>query len=140
MDVNINGPLFLRQAALPHLLESGGNIVNIASTAGLRGQAYMSSYCASKHALIGLTRTMALEFGRQGVRINAICPGSIETPFLSGFRLPENAELDLLMRGAFQREMADATEVANMVCFVASDEARHVNGAIISVDGGEVAG
>jgi meso-butanediol dehydrogenase/(S,S)-butanediol dehydrogenase/diacetyl reductase len=140
MNVNINGPFFLSQAALPHLLESKGNIVNISSTAGLIGQAYMSSYCASKHALIGLTKTMALEFGRKGLRVNAICPGGTNTAFLGGFNLPEGAENDLLMRVSFLPEFAEAEDIANMVCFVASSEARFVNGAILSVDGGVVAG
>ena len=140
MDVNINGLFFLTQAALPHLLETSGNIVNIASTAGLRGQAYMSAYCASKHAVIGLTRTMALEFGRRGLRVNAICPGGTKTAFLAGFSLPEGAELDLLTRGSFQTEMAEASDIANVVCFVASDDASKMNGSILSVDGGEVAG
>ena len=140
MDVNINGPFFLSQAALPHLLESKGNIVNISSTAGLIGQAYMSSYVASKHALIGLTKTMALEFGRQGLRVNAVCPGGTNTAFLGGFDLPEGAEMDLLMRVNFLPEFAEPEDIANMVCFVASDEAKFVNGAILSVDGGVVAG
>ncbi len=140
MDVNINGPFFLSQAALPHLLESGGNIVNLASNAGLRGQAYMSAYCASKHAVIGLTRTMALEFGRRGLRINAICPGGTKTAFLSGFSLPEGADIDLLTRGSFQKDMAEAADIANVVCFVASDYAGKMNGSIVAVDGGEVAG
>lgn len=140
MDVNINGPFFLSQAALPHLLASKGNIVNISSTAGLIGQAYMSSYCASKHALIGLSKTMALEFGRKGLRVNAICPGGTNTQFLAGFTVPEGCDADLLMRAAFLSEFAEAEDIANMVCFVASDEARFVNGAILSVDGGMVAG
>ncbi len=140
MNVNINGLFYLSQAALPHLLESGGNIVNIASNAGLRGQAYMAAYCASKHAVIGLTRTMALEFGRRGIRINAICPGGTKTAFLAGFSLPEGAELELLTRGAYQTEMADASDIAGVVCFVASDDARKMNGSIVAVDGGEVAG
>ena len=140
MNVNINGPFFLSQAALPHLLESKGNIVNISSTAGLIGQAYMASYCASKHALIGLTRTMALEFGRKGLRVNAICPGGTNTAFLKGFDLPENCEIDLLMRVSLLPDYAEAEDIANMVCFVASSEATFVNGAILSVDGGVVAG
>ena len=140
MDVNINGPFFLSQAALPHLLKSKGNIVNISSTAGLIGQAYMASYCASKHALIGLTKSMALEFGRQGLRINAICPGGTNTAFLKGFELPEDCEVDLLMRASLLPEYAEAEDIANMVCFVASSEAKFVNGAILSVDGGAVAG
>jgi meso-butanediol dehydrogenase/(S,S)-butanediol dehydrogenase/diacetyl reductase len=140
MDVNINGPFFLSQAALPHLLECKGNIVNISSTAGLIGQAYMASYCASKHALIGLTKSMAVEFGRKGLRINAICPGGTNTAFLQGFDLPENCEVDLLMRASLLPEYAEAEDIANMVCFVASSEATFVNGAILSVDGGVVAG
>ena len=140
MDVNINGPFFLSQAALSHLLESKGNIVNISSTAGLIGQAYMSSYCASKHALIGLTKTMALEFGRKGIRINAICPGGTNTAFLGGFDFPEDCDTDLLMRVSLLPDFAEAHDIANMVCFVASSEAKFVNGAILSVDGGVVAG
>lgn len=140
MDVNINGLFFLSQAALPHLLESSGNIVNIASNAGLRGQAYMSAYCASKHAVIGLTRTMALEFGRRGLRVNAICPGGTKTAFLSGFGLPEGADLDLLTRGGYQEKMAEPSDIASVVCFVASNDASRMNGSIVAVDGGEVAG
>ena len=140
MDVNINGPFFLSQAALPHLLESRGNIVNISSTAGLIGQAYMASYCASKHALIGLTKTMALEFGRKGLRVNAICPGGTNTAFLQGFDLPEDCEVDLLQRVSLLPEFAEADDIASMVCFTASSEAKFVNGAILSVDGGTVAG
>lgn len=140
MDVNINGPFFLSQAALPHLLASKGNIVNISSTAGLIGQAYMSSYCASKHALIGLTKTMALEFGRKGIRINAICPGGTNTQFLAGFTFPDDCDEDLLLRASFLAEFAEADDIANLVCFTASDEAKFINGAILSVDGGMVAG
>jgi meso-butanediol dehydrogenase / (S,S)-butanediol dehydrogenase / diacetyl reductase len=140
MDVNINGPFFLSQAALPNLLESRGNIVNISSTAGLIGQAYMASYCASKHALIGLTKTMALEFGRKGLRVNAICPGGTNTAFLAGFELPEDCDVDLLSRVSLLPEFAEPEDIANLVCFAASDEAKFINGAILSVDGGVVAG
>lgn len=140
MNVNISGPFFLSQAALPHLLAVNGNIINISSTAGLIGQAYMSSYCASKHALIGLTRTMALEFGRKGLRVNAICPGGTNTAFLNGFTFSDDCEFDLVSRTSLLDEFAEAEDIANMVCFTASDEARFVNGAILSVDGGVVAG
>jgi meso-butanediol dehydrogenase/(S,S)-butanediol dehydrogenase/diacetyl reductase len=139
MNVNINGPFFLSQAALPHLLERKGNIVNISSTAGLMGQAYMAAYCASKHALVGLTRCMAVEFGRQGLRVNAICPGGTKTAFLDGFQLPEGADMDLLMRASLLPEYAEPEDIASSVCFVASDEAKFINGALLSVDGGVVA-
>lgn len=141
MAVNVNGPFFLSQAALPHLLESKGNIVNISSTAGLIGQAYMAAYCTSKHAVVGLTRTMALEFGRKGIRINAICPGGTNTPFLAGFAdMPEDLELDLIARISLIPEMAEPEDIANSVCYLASDEAKFINGAILSIDGGVVCG
>ena len=139
MNVNVNGPFFLSQAALPHLLERKGNIVNISSTAGLMGQAYMAAYCASKHAIIGLTRSMAVEFARKGLRVNAICPGGTNTAFLEGFQLPEGADMDLLMRSGLLEEFAEPEDIANSVCFVASDEAKFINGSLLSVDGGTVA-
>ena len=140
MAVNANGPFFLSQAALPHLLESKGSIVNVSSTAGLQGQAYMSSYVASKHALIGLTKTMALEFGRQGLRVNAVCPGGTKTAFLKGFRVDEKIDLGLLGRTSLLDKMAEPEDMAHSICFLASEEARFANGSILSVDGGSVAG
>jgi meso-butanediol dehydrogenase/(S,S)-butanediol dehydrogenase/diacetyl reductase len=140
MAVNANGPFFLSQAALPHLLASKGVIINVASTAGVQGQAYMSSYVASKHALIGLTKTMALEFGRQGLRVNAVCPGGTKTAFLKGFQIDETIDLSLLSRSGLLEEMAEPEDMAHSICFLASSEARFANGAILSVDGGSVAG
>lgn len=140
MAVNANGPFFLSQAALPHLLESKGVIINVASTAGVQGQAYMSSYVASKHALIGFTKCMALEFGRQGLRVNAICPGGTKTAFLQGFKIDEKIDLSLLSRTSLLEEMAEPEDMAHSICFLASSEARFTNGAILSVDGGSVAG
>ena len=137
--VNVHGPFFLSQAALPHLLARRGNIVNVASTAGLMGQAYMAAYTASKHALIGLTRAMAVEFGRKGIRINAVCPGGTATPFLQNFTVPANAELDLIGRLTLRPDYAAPEDIASMICFVASAEAGFVNGSLISVDGGVVA-
>jgi NAD(P)-dependent dehydrogenase (short-subunit alcohol dehydrogenase family) len=137
--VNVHGPFYLSQAALPQLLARRGNIVNVASTAGLMGQAYMAAYTASKHALVGLTRAMAVEFGRKGIRINAVCPGGTATPFLQQFKIPENAELDLIGRLALRPDYSAPEDIANMICFVASAEAEFVNGSLISVDGGVVA-
>lgn len=137
--VNVNGPFHLSQAALPHLLARRGNIVNVASTAGLQGQAYMPAYTASKHALVGLTKSMAVEFGRKGLRVNAVCPGGTATPFLQTFAVPEGAEMDLIGHMQLLPDMAQPEDIANMICFAASDEAHFVNGAILSVDGGTVA-
>jgi len=141
MAVNANGPFFLSQAAVPHLLENkGSSIVNVSSTAGLQGQAYMSSYVASKHAVIGLTKTLALEFGRRGLRVNAVCPGGTKTAFLKGFRMNDEIDMSLISRTSLLEEMADAEDMAHSICFLASDEARFANGSILSVDGGSVAG
>lgn len=140
MAVNANGPFYLSQAALTPLLASKGVIVNVASTAGIQGQAYMSSYVASKHALVGLTKSMALEFGRQGLRVNAVCPGGTKTAFLAGFKLTEETDMSLIMRTSLLEEMAAPEDMAASICFLASQDARFANGAILSVDGGSTAG
>jgi len=140
MALNCNGPFYLSLAALPHLLEQKGNIVNLASVAGIMGQAYTAAYCASKHALIGLTKSMALEFGRQGLRVNAICPGAVNTNLIQTISVPDGVDPDLIARYNFAQGAAEADEVAKMIAYVASDDARFVNGAILSIDGGTSCG
>ncbi len=139
-QVNAAGPFQLCQAALPHLLERKGNILNLASTAGIIGQAYVAAYCASKHALVGLTRAMAIELGRQGIRVNAVCPGGVNTNLLSDFLPPEGASMSLVSRAFLTREMQEPESVAAMIAYVCSDEAYYVNGAILSIDGGTTTG
>jgi len=140
MAVNAHGPFYFCHAAIPYLLESKGNIVNLASTAGIIGQAYTSAYCASKHAVVGLTKALALELARKGVRVNAVCPGSVNTPMISDFSLPDNIDVDLIGRYGLQPDFCLPEDVASMVAYVASDEAHYVNGSILSVDGGSAAG
>ena len=139
-NVNAAGPFYLSQAALPHLIERKGNIVNLASTAGIIGQAYCAAYCASKHALIGITKSMAIEYGRAGIRINAVCPGGVNTNILGGFIPPEGASMSLISRSFLTREMQEPESVAAMVAYVGSPEAYYVNGAVLSVDGGTTTG
>lgn len=139
-NVNAAGPFFLSQAALPHLLERKGNIMNLASTAGIIGQAYCAAYCASKHAIVGLTKAMAVEYGRKGIRINAVCPGGVKTNILTGFMPPEGASMSLISRSFLNAEMQEPESVAAMVAYVASDEAYYVNGAVLSIDGGTTTG
>jgi meso-butanediol dehydrogenase / (S,S)-butanediol dehydrogenase / diacetyl reductase len=138
--VNAAGPFYLSQAALPHLLERKGNIVNLASTAGMVGQAYTTAYSASKHALVGITKAMAMEFGRKGLRINAVCPGGVNTGILASFSPPEGASMSLVARQYLTREMHEPESVAAMIAYVGSDEAYYVNGAVLPIDGGTTTG
>ncbi|OYD67965.1 SDR family NAD(P)-dependent oxidoreductase [Rhodococcus sp. OK302] len=139
LAVNLNGPFFLSRAALPHLLERGGNIVNVSSIAGLEGQAYSAGYCSAKHGLIGLTRAMAMEFTGKALRVNAICPGGMMTPQVTGFTFPDGVDFDLVMKVASPRGLMEAEDVAKMVAFIASDDASAIHGAVYSVDNGKMA-
>jgi meso-butanediol dehydrogenase/(S,S)-butanediol dehydrogenase/diacetyl reductase len=111
----------------------------MASAAGLVGTAYSAAYSASKGGLVLLTRSLAVEFGRKGVRVNCICPGGVETPMTSSFALPEDFDEKLLHRMQLVDRIAKPDEIAAMVAYVASDEAKYVNGAALSIDGGQVA-
>ncbi|MEV6771772.1 SDR family oxidoreductase [Nocardia sp. NPDC051030] len=139
LAVNLSAPFFLSRAALPHLLERGGCIVNVASIAGLEGQAYSAGYCAAKHGLIGLTRAMALEFDGRGIRVNAVCPGGMTTPLLENFTFPEDPDYALIMKTATARGLMDPAQVANVIAFLCSDEASAVHGAVYTVDNGKMA-
>ncbi len=139
LAVNLNGPFYLSRAALPHLLERGGNIVNVASVAGLQGQAYSVGYCAAKHGLVGLTRAMALEFTGTPLRINAVCPGGMVTPQVTNFAFPDGVDFELVMKSASPRGLMEPEDVAKTVAFLASDDASAIHGAVYSVDNGKMA-
>jgi len=138
--VNLSGPFFLCQAAIPHLIESGGNIVNIASTASLIGQAYTAAYCSSKGGLTQLTRSLAMEYIKQGIRINAVAPGGTTTALVAAVEIPDDMDGSLVQRYTGFRAMSDPDEIAGAVAYVASEEARSVHGAILSIDGGMTTG
>ena len=140
LAVNLNGPFHLCRAALPHLLERGGNIINVASIAGVEGQAYSAGYCAAKHGLIGLTRALAVEYTADRLRVNAICPGGMLTPQLEQFSAPDNPNYDLIMRTAAPRGFMQPSDVANVIAFLASDAAAAIRGAVYRVDNGKGAG
>jgi meso-butanediol dehydrogenase/(S,S)-butanediol dehydrogenase/diacetyl reductase len=137
--VNLSGTFFASQAAIPHLLETRGNIVNVASSAGLVGIAYAAAYCASKGGVVLLTRSMAVEFGHRKLRVNCVCPGGVDTPLTRAFRPPEGARGELLARMSLVPRLAKPEEIASAVAYLASDEARYVNGAALAIDGGQVA-
>jgi len=135
LDVNLTGTFLMCQAALPHLLQSKGAIVNTSSTSALAGLPYGAAYGASKAGVLALTYTLAIEYGRDGVRTNAVCPGSITTPMTAAPAFPEGAHMKLIMRAMPLDEFRGPETVASLIAFLASDDAAHVNGERIRVDG-----
>jgi len=140
LAVNLNGPFYLCRAAIPHLLQAGGNIVNVSSIAGVEGEVYSAGYCAAKHGLIGLTRALAIEFTKEKLRVNAICPGGMPTAQATEFQAPDNADWDLILRIASPRGFMETVDVAKTIAFLASDDAAAIHGAVYRVDNGKGAG
>ena len=140
MGVNVEGVFWMSQAALPHLESSSGNIVNIASNAGLMGQAYTVPYCASKGAVVLMTKAMAMETMKTGGRVNAIAPGGVDTNLTATFGFPHEPDMELMGRYMGMRGMASADDIASAVAYLASDEAHRIHGTVMSVDAGMTAG
>ena len=147
LDVNLTGTFLCTQAALPDMLAAcAGRIVNIASTAGQRGYAYVAAYVAAKHGVIGLTRALALELAQKGITVNAVCPGYTETEILRQSianviaktgRSEDEARAEFAQSNP-QRRMVQPQEVADAVQWLCSDAAASITGQSISVSGGEV--
>ena len=140
MGVNVDGPFFLAQAAIPHLLQTSGTIVNIASNAGLMGQAYTVVYCMTKGAVVQLTRALAMELMKTPIRVNAIAPAGTNTKLVATDAMPAEVDWDLMGRYTGMRGMNSDEEVASVFAFLASDEASSIHGAIISADRGVTTG
>ena len=138
--LNLSGAFHLSQAAIPHLLATGGNIVNVASVAGVMGEAYSAAYTAAKHGIVGLTKALAVEYLKTPLRVNCVCPGGMDTPQAQTISVPDDADWELIMRVAAQRGMMTADSVAAVVVFLASDDASSVHGSIQMVDHGHLAG
>jgi NAD(P)-dependent dehydrogenase (short-subunit alcohol dehydrogenase family) len=139
LAINLTGTFAFCRAALPALVEHHGNIVNVSSTAALSGHPWAAAYSASKGGVLALTKVIAVEYARQGVRCNAVCPGSIKTPITKDFEFPEGADAKLVYRTmAIDRPRGPET-VAATIAFLASDEAAHINGETVRVDGGTLA-
>lgn len=140
LAVNLSGPFFLTQAALPHLIAAKGNIVNVASSNGLMGTPYTGPYSATKAALINLTKTLAMEYVEEPIRVNAVCPGPMATGIATGVHPPATIKHEKIVRYSGQRGMGSAADVAQVVAFLASDAAAGVHGAIWTADLGTSAG
>lgn len=147
IGINLNGPYHCIRAVLPSMQEVGwGRIINVASTAGLKGYAYTSAYCASKHGVIGLTRALALELAQKNITVNAVCPGFTETDLVAESiakiqsttgRGEEQARKDI-MKFNPQRRLVQPEEVASAVVWLCQPSSASVTGQAISVSGGEV--
>jgi len=138
--VNLTAPFAIMQAALPGLIERKGNIVNVGSIAGMRGQAYSAAYCASKGGIVMMSKGLAVEYSKRGVRINCVCPGGVWTPLVEGVAASMPADLDeTLMQRAYNLlppGFAKPAEIAEAIAYLASDAARSVTGAAFMIDGG----
>jgi NAD(P)-dependent dehydrogenase (short-subunit alcohol dehydrogenase family) len=141
LAVNLSAPFFLSQAAIPHLLEQHGAIVNVTSSASFIGEAYAAAYCATKAGLTNLTKAMAMEYMHKPIRINAVAPGGMMTSIVSSFmNMPQDLDGTLMQRFKPLRGMVEVEDVANLVAFMASDAARGYHGNCISIDNGITAG
>ncbi len=140
LAVNLSAPFYLIQAAIPHLLKSEGAVVNVASSGGIIGEAYVGAYCASKAGLIHLTKALAMEYVHKPIRFNAVAPGGMMTNIAASIRMPEGVDYELIKRFSGLRGMVEVDDVANVIAFLSSDAGRGFHGACISIDKGITAG
>jgi len=147
LAINLSGTFYCSRAALPAMLERGwGRIINIASIAAKTGAPYIAAYAASKHGVLGLTRSLAMEVAARGITVNAICPGYVDTEMTSRgvekitAKTGRSAEeaLEALKKMSPQNRLTTPEEVAALALLLASDEGRGINGQGINIDGGSV--
>jgi NAD(P)-dependent dehydrogenase (short-subunit alcohol dehydrogenase family) len=138
--VNLTGTFLCVQAEVPAIIDAGGGaIVNVASAAGLIGFANLPAYVASKHGVVGLTKSVALEYARSGIRVNAVCPGNVHTPMLEGFVGGDQKALQGMGKVTPVGRLARPSEIAEAILWLCSDAASFVTGHAMAVDGGVLA-
>ncbi len=140
LAVNLAAPFYLIQSAIPHLIEADGAIVNVASAVGITAQAYNAAYCATKAGLIHMTKSLAMEYMKESIRINAVAPGGMMTPLTLSMVNLQDPDPELLGRSSPLRGLVELEEVADMVAFLSSEKAHGYHGACIVIDKGMGAG
>jgi NAD(P)-dependent dehydrogenase (short-subunit alcohol dehydrogenase family) len=140
LAVNLSAPFHLSKAAIPHLLERDGAIVNVTSSAAFIGEAYAAAYCATKAGLNGMTKAMAMEYMNKPIRINAVAPGGMMTNIAANLRMPEGVDYALIKRFSGMRGLVEVDDVAEMIAYLASDAGRAFHGACVTMDRGITAG
>jgi NAD(P)-dependent dehydrogenase (short-subunit alcohol dehydrogenase family) len=147
LAINLSGTFYCMRAALPEMIERGwGRVINIASIAGKTGAPYIAAYSASKHGVLGLTRSAAMEVAAKGITVNAICPGYVDTQMTTDAienitkktRLTADQAMDSIKKMSPQNRIIEPEEVAALALLLASEEGRGINGQAINVDGGSV--
>lgn len=138
LDVNLKGPFLMARAVIPSMLANGGGVItNVASSAGMFGQAYMAGYAASKGGVAMLTRSLAWEYLKRDIRVNAIAPGGVATPMTKRVDFPDGMDFDLIKKSmTHDNRMLDPSEPAGLIAFLSSDEAAGINGTVIPIDHG----
>lgn len=141
LDVNLTGTFLMARATLPALLESRGAMINVASIAALRGWRYMAAYAATKGGIVALSRSLAVEYGGRGVRVNVVCPGGIDTPLAAALTPVRDAAPELMRRSPalLDPPTAQPEEIAGTISYLAGPEARFVTGSVVVIDGGAMA-
>ncbi|MFA7597350.1 MAG: SDR family NAD(P)-dependent oxidoreductase [Novosphingobium sp.] len=136
IGVDLSAVFYGSRAAVPHMRRNGGGaIINNASVSGMFGDYGMASYAAAKGGVINLTRNMALDFAREGIRVNCICPGAIDTPLFAGMKQAPGV-FDAFIQAVPMKRLGNPSEIGETVAFLASDAASYITGAVIPVDGG----
>ncbi len=139
-SVNVRGPFFVIQTALPYLIESAGSVVNVASASAYLGHAYLAHYASSKAALVNLTKSLAMEYIHSPIRINAIAPGGINTAMTMGTSIPEGIDFNLVGRYSPLRGSSEPEDLTDLILMLAGPRGKSIHGACLQADRGITAG